>query len=255
MSNFTGSGSPLTEEGFAAASGMNGIDGPTLWAVLSVETSGCGFLADRRPKILFERHIFCRLTGGKFDQSHPDVSAKERGGYGDGGAHQYLRLDTAIQLDASSALKSASWGLGQIMGENFRSAGFQNVEGMVDAMVASEDGQLKAVAAFIKTNGMDEALRNSDWAAFAKRYNGPAYAENKYDVKLQTAYDKYKNEPPDLRVRATQAYLTYKGYTPGPIDGLQGDRTTKAVKAYQTANGMPVTGMIDDQLLSSLAKP
>src|SRR5204863_9082982 len=33
----------------------------------SVETSGCGYLPDRRPKILFERHVFSRLTEHRYD--------------------------------------------------------------------------------------------------------------------------------------------------------------------------------------------
>ena len=35
------------------------------------------------------------------------------------------------------------------------------------------------------------ALQNRNWADFAKRYNGPAYAQNKYDEKLAKAYAKY----------------------------------------------------------------
>ncbi len=46
---------------------------PELWAVLSVETSGCGYLPDKRPKILFERRVFSRLTGHRFDADDPDM--------------------------------------------------------------------------------------------------------------------------------------------------------------------------------------
>ena len=46
--------------------------------------------------------------------------------------------------------------------------------------------------AFIQSNRLDTCLRNKDWAGFAKRYNGPAYAENQYDKKLEKAYHKYK---------------------------------------------------------------
>ena len=34
-----------------------GIDAPTLWAMLEVETQGFGCLTDRRPQILYEQHI------------------------------------------------------------------------------------------------------------------------------------------------------------------------------------------------------
>ena len=32
------------------------------------------------------------------------------------------------------------------------------------------------------------ALQNKNWAEFARRYNGPAYAQNRYDEKLAEAY-------------------------------------------------------------------
>jgi hypothetical protein len=89
------------------------------------------------------------LTGGLYDASHPDISAPSEGGYGAGGANQYNRLAEAVTLDRQSALKSASWGLGQVLGLNYTSAGFADVEAMVAAMVVSEDNQLAAMAAFL----------------------------------------------------------------------------------------------------------
>jgi hypothetical protein len=32
-------------------------------------------------------------------------------------------------------------------------------------------------------------LKAKDWAKFAKLYNGPNYAINKYDIKLEAAYN------------------------------------------------------------------
>ena len=32
------------------------------------------------------------------------------------------------------------------------------------------------------------ALQKKDWKAFARLYNGPAYAQNRYDEKLSTAF-------------------------------------------------------------------
>ena len=60
-----GAAHPLNREGLAAAAEHVGIHPTVLWSVVAVETSGCGFLPDRRPAILFERHIFSRR--GVFD--------------------------------------------------------------------------------------------------------------------------------------------------------------------------------------------
>lgn len=34
-------------------------------------------------------------------------------------------------------------------------------------------------------------LQRKDWAGFARGYNGPGYAKNRYDIKLANAYKKY----------------------------------------------------------------
>ncbi|HEY4263813.1 MAG TPA: N-acetylmuramidase domain-containing protein [Micropepsaceae bacterium] len=255
MANFAGEGRPLSQNGFDAARTAIGVEDVALWAVLSVETSGCGFLADRRPKILFERHIFHRLTNGRFDAVAPDISAPSSGGYGQSGAPQYARLESAVRLDEDAALQSASWGLGQIMGENHKAAGFADVKDLVTAMVESEDGQLRAMANFIEASAMAPALRSRDWAQFARRYNGPNFAQNNYDGQLQNFCSLFTTgKLPDLRVRAAQVYLTYRGFSPHGIDGVAGENTSDAVKAFQSSMGAAPTGTIDDGLLDALAR-
>ena len=223
MVEFAAAGTALSSDGLNTASRNARIELPELWSVLSVETAGCGFLADRRPKILFERHIFHRLTGGRFDAEDPDVSQPTAGGYGPGGAHQYERLAAALLLDREAALKSASWGMSQILGTNFEAAGFGQVEEMMAAMVESEDKQLLAGVQFIVRNGMDVQLRDHDWSGFARRYNGPNFAANNYDSLLEHFYHRYAAGPtPNLQIRAAQIYLIYKGFKPGAVDGVAG---------------------------------
>jgi len=253
MVDFSGAGTALSSGGLAEASQAANIGLPEIWAVMSVETSGCGFLPDRRPQILFERHIFHRLTNGQFDGDDPDISQPTAGGYGLGGAHQYDRLAAAIQLDRNAALQSASWGMGQIMGENFKAAGFANVEDMVAAMVGSEDGQLLAGAKFMLHNGMGEPLQNHDWAGFARRYNGPNYAANDYDGKLGHFYQRYADGGlPDLQVRAAQVYLRYKGFPRLAVDGVIGPSTTAAINQFQQSIGVAQTGTVDGALITQL---
>jgi hypothetical protein len=161
-----------------------GVSAPEVWTVLAVETSGCGFLPDRRPQILFERHIFHRLTAGRFDDG--DISDPSPGGYGPRGAAQYDRLGRAIAKDRAAALQSASWGLGQIMGMNFSRAGFETVEEMVAAMVESENQQLLAMMNFLRATGLAASLKTHNWASFARGYNGPNFAINRYDIRLRS---------------------------------------------------------------------
>lgn len=256
MVTFTGPGTPLSQTAFDATIGTLGCDAPGLWALLAVETQGCGFLPDRRPKILFERHFFSRLTKGQYDASHPDISNPSPGGYGAAGAHQYDRLAAAIALDQDAALQSASWGLGQIMGANHAAAGYADAAAMVAAFVADEGAQLAAMAAFIVHNALAHAVAGKDWAAYARGYNGPNYAENAYDTRLAANNQRFVDHGcPDIGLRAGQVYLVYRGYDTGGIDGVLGPATTAALNSFQASNGLPQTGQCDAATLAALAQP
>ncbi len=249
---FAGRSHPLTSGGLAAAASSLSVAVQEVWTVLSVETAGCGFLPDRRPEILYERHVFHRLTGGRFDDG--DLSDPTPGGYGGAGAHQYNRLAAAMKLDSNAARKSTSWGLGQVLGENFASVGFTSVDDMVKAMSDSEDAQLDAVSAFIRSNRLERALATHDWASFARGYNGPTFATNHYDVQLRGEFQKFSSGVlPNVDVRAAQLFLTFRGLHPGPVDGFVGNLTRAAIIEFQTVSGLSPTGLVDDNLLDKLA--
>jgi hypothetical protein len=236
---FAGAALPLSREGLTVAAAHVGVDPAVLWSVVVVETSGCGFLPDRRPSILFERHIFSNRTGRRFDASHPVISGSA-GGYGPPGAHQYERLAEAIACDRRAALESASWGLGQVMGFNATSAGFRDAEDMVTRMVHSESEQILGMARFMRAGGMHAALQRRDWTAFARSYNGPGFATNRYHEKLATSHASLSSKGlPDLGVRAVQLLLTYHGFNPGKIDGVAGGLTGAAITAFTTKNKLP----------------
>jgi len=248
---FQGTAWALSGDGLATVADSLGVHAPEIWTVLAVETSGCGYLADRRPQILYERHIFHRLTNGEFDDG--DISDPSPGGYGPSGAHQYDRLAAAISENRTAALQSVSWGIGQIMGENFVSAGFQNVEDMVAAMSESEDRQLAAMGSFLIGKKLRAALQTHDWTTFARGYNGKNYAINRYDVRLNGEFLKYSSGSlPDLNVRAAQLYLTYLGFHPGPADGIAGQRTLAALAQFQTQQGLQSTDAIDEDTITQL---
>lgn len=248
---FQGSALALSSDGLSGVSSELGVHAAEIWTVLGVETSGCGFLPDRRPQILYERHIFHRLTGGRFDDG--DISDPSPGGYGLRGAQQYDRLARAMAKDRAVALQSASWGIGQIMGQNYALAGFQNVDEMVVAMSESEDAQLAAMETFLVGSHLNLSLQAHDWTSFARGYNGPNYVINRYDVRLNGEYQKYlAGVLPDLDVRAAQLYLTYLGFHPGPVDGIAGVETLAAFREFAEQRGIPDQGTIDAGAVSNL---
>jgi hypothetical protein len=250
---FVGKSLAMSADGLAKAATDLSVGTAEIAAVFSVETHGAGFLPDRRPQILFERHVFSRLTGGKYDATNPDISAPTPGGYGNSGAPQHDRLAQALLLDREAALSSASWGLAQVMGENYGAAGFDSVEDMVATMCDLEDAQLAGMASFIKANGMAGYLATHNWSAFARRYNGPNYATNRYDIQLNGFYQKYLvSAIPDLQVRAAQIYLQFRGIDCHGIDGVLGSATLDAIKTFQSSAGIPPTGSLDTATLQAL---
>ena len=166
-----------------------------LLAVAEVESSGSGFLpSSDKPKVLFEGHAFHRLTGGRFDDSHPKLSYLrwDRRKYSGSLAGEWARLEAACLLDRAAALQSASWGMFQVMGFNYSYAGFADVEAFVAAHHAGADSQAGAFARFISRPPFLSALRQRSWEKFAAAYNGPGYASNRYHEKLEESYARFK---------------------------------------------------------------
>lgn len=187
----------LTDTDIQLAAKRLGVPASTVRAVCEVESDGTGFMANGRPDILFERHVFYqRLKAAGQDvkalaDRYPNLVAIKRGGYA-GGAAEWGRLNTATTIDRAIAYESASWGLFQIMGWHWESLGYASAEEFADLMQQDEGQHLEAFVRFIEANPLiHRALRERRWGAFARLYNGPKYRENLYDVKLQRAEQRF----------------------------------------------------------------
>jgi hypothetical protein len=238
---FAGPATPLTDADIGAAAERWGIEAALLAAVAEVESAGAGFLSDGRPRILYERHVFHRLTQGRYSAAYPGISNPVPRGYGPAGAHQYVRLDEAIELDRRAALQSASWGRFQIMGFNYAATGFDEVESFVSAMCESEARHLEAFVAFVRANDLLRYLIAHDWRRFTMGYNGTGNVDE-YSRKLAEAYRRHAaataGDPIVAQQQAVQSALAAAGYDPGPIDGWPGARTLAAMSAYRRARGV-----------------
>jgi len=178
-----------------------GVPVASIMAVNEVESLGNGFLTgDTRPVILFERHVmYQRLKAHKLDAEafaikYPNIVNPIRGGY-KGNSAEYMRLSAAKTIDPVCALESCSWGAFQIMGYHWKNLNYASVGVFVDMMTASEANQLDAFVRFIKADSnLLKALKAKKWADFARLYNGAAYKENLYDIKLTRSYDSYAAE-------------------------------------------------------------
>jgi hypothetical protein len=56
----------------------------------------------------------------------------------------------------------------------------------------------------------------------------------------------------DEMASLVQAALARRGYYSGPIDGIIGVRSRRAIRSFQSDQGLPVTGSIDGKLIKTL---
>ena len=190
--NFKGAAKKLDDIDLPKLGALIGVGEDELHAFLDVETRGSGFDSQGRPTMLFEPHVFYKeVPKDKRQTAVNQGLAYSSWGLKPYPKESYTRLAQAILIDETAALKSASWGLGQIMGFNHKAAGYDNVQAMVQAFMDDEEAQLLGAVNFIKANKLDDELRAHNWSGFARGYNGPGYAKNQYDVKLAEAFKKW----------------------------------------------------------------
>ena len=186
----------LTQSDIERAAEQLDCDVAAVQAVVEVESASAGLLWDGRVVILFERHVFWqRLVDRGVDPAKlgapASILSQQRGGYV-GGAGEYARLAQARAISIDDAMESCSYGRFQIMGYHAPALGYLAASEMAQAFATGEHEQMAAFVRFIELDSdLLKALCNRKWAAFAKIYNGPAYADNLYDTKLARAYARH----------------------------------------------------------------
>lgn len=246
MEKETGPDRTITEAMWERLATRLKVEVAALKAVAEVESSGNGFLPppDRRPTVLFEGHVFHRLTAGRFGRSHPDLSHPRWNPrrYARTPAGEWERLDRAAQLDATAALQSASWGAFQIMGFNYALCGFDSIGRFVECQSTSAEAQLEAFATLLGRPGSPllAPLRRRDWARFARLYNGPEYRRNRYDDRLAAAYARHAGTAPARARRPTAPARPAPGRPePAPLELLETARPVSRRSGIRVLNVRP----------------
>lgn len=277
--NFVGSGKRLQQGDIGEAARLAGMETAALLAFIEVETAGRGFDNLNRPKMLRETHILFRELG---PSAKRDAAVKaglaNKSWVRNYSNDSYPDLERMIAIDKNAALRSCSWGLPQILGNNCKTAGFADAESMVKAMMQGEREQLLAMVTLLKAWGIPAMLAGKDltkpdnWRQVVSKYNGKNYEVNNYHTKAAAAYRKHKvgtantMKPaiPNVAVlrsgtkgeavRNMQSDLAALGYvfTSG-IDGRFGPETVKHVKAFQDAHKLRPDGIAGPETITAIS--
>jgi hypothetical protein len=185
---FTISSAPaVTDADLTILAARLGCTAKQIKAVAKVESGASAFDKFGRPKILFERHLFFRLTAGRF--GHSAWSDAAGGGYNE---DSWDKLAHAACEDADAAFSATSWGRFQILGMHWQGLHYPSPIDMAYSTVTGEAAHYEMFARYLERNNLVGALRAistnpADNVALAKGYNGPAYAKFSYDTKLAEA--------------------------------------------------------------------
>lgn len=188
MAVFTADCAPaVTDADISTMATRLGCTAKQLRAVAKVESSGAGFDTKARPKILFERHKFHHLTGGRFPAS--PWNQPQGGGYKE---DSWMKLTCAADQDVDAAFASASWGKFQVLGMHWEALGYPSPLEMAYSTVISEASHYEMLARYIEHFGLKQAIRQlsinqADNELFARLYNGPQFRKFAYHTKLAQA--------------------------------------------------------------------
>jgi hypothetical protein len=200
---FKGQAHPITEDEIARAARELGVKWSRLHGIMEVEAAfrrpGDGFDHEGRPKMLFEPHHFYKALQIRKPSMLSvaiarDLARPSRPPMSWYGNRSYWRLVQAIELDEVSGLLACSWGFGQVLGSNWRMAGFRSVEDMVRRCMDAEAAHLQAMCGYIKSAKLVPAIVRGDAAAFARGYNG-AGGVFAYAPKIAAAWRRWERIP------------------------------------------------------------
>ncbi len=193
-------GQILTESDYDDVARELGVEVAAIKAIVDIETGHIhrGFNPDDSPVINFDLGVFRTMAARRkiplsnYVKTHPLVFERpDARRFGSQQAAQHQRLLQAMDIDTIAAIQGTFWGMFQIGGFNWKRCGASSPQEFAELMSRNERDQLNLFAEFIRNSGLLPHLASKNWSAFARGYNGPAYASHGYHTRLARAYKKY----------------------------------------------------------------
>lgn len=110
--------------------------------------------------VRFEPKVFLRSSGRLVSSDHSGQLA------------EWQALEQAYAIDPQAALESASYGLPQVMGFNYRVTQKPDARSMLLAFQRSAREQVAAFFGFVEAKQLVDEARERRFESFARRYNG-----------------------------------------------------------------------------------
>ena len=194
----------LTDEDFRIVAEELGVEVAAIKAVVKIEAGPKlqGFWAPGVPVANYVQSLFNKYKAKSKGRANKD--AKVPSGLSGYALKEWTSLTNARKINADAADMGTYWGMFQIGGFNYKLCGCQTVEEMVAKVCESEFSQLEMFAVFIRNSGMLESLQKKDWAAFARKYNGPSYAKRGYHTRMAKEYANFKSKGSDTKAKAKE---------------------------------------------------
>lgn len=185
---------PLTDADFILAANELGVEPYKVEAIAKVESSGNPFV-NGIATILFEPHIFSRLTEHRYDKIAPNLSSRywNRKLYPGSQKGRWQQLMDAVAIDVDAGFSAASYGAFQVLGLHYRLVDAFSPWSFAWRQCQTEGDQLDAFIGFVKGNGLIKALQQArpgdadSCIPFVRAYNGTAFRENNYHIKFAQA--------------------------------------------------------------------
>lgn len=205
----------LDRQEFIDIGASYGVPASHLAAVTRTEARGKSYNADARLKILYEPHVFHRVTKGKYAGRTVKIQWGDkildfkfsyrnwkRLTYKQANDPNYFHVYKLNQQERwallvklyeiePKALEACSWGAWQILGENWRSLGYASAWDMVETLYKGEAENFGAFIRFCRKNNVLTALRKGQWLKFGKGYRGRSVGVS-YVRKLKVAAKNYQ---------------------------------------------------------------
>lgn len=122
---------------------------------------------------------FFRLTPeSEWQKVHIDSQTTE---------YNAFNLALSITPDSEYVYRSASYGIGQIMGSNFKEAGYNSARELYIGFSKGYTEQMKGMFSFVESTSLVKYLKNGDLVGFARAYNG----DSAYAVRLRNGISEY----------------------------------------------------------------